>query len=117
MAAIPDLDRALDALIENAINYSPGGAEVLVRVGPDARIDVLDRGPGIAPGEEDDVFERFARGRAGREGVAGTGLGLAIARELAGQWGASVTLANRDGGGARATISWEPIAQRNGAGR
>jgi len=113
-AAIPDLDRALDALLENAINYSPSAGRVLVRVGPDTQVEVLDRGPGIAPGEEAVVFERFARGRAGHEGAAGTGLGLAIARELAGQWGASVELGNRDGGGARATISWPPRRPRDG---
>ena len=86
-AAVPDLDRALDALVENAIVYSPAGGDVVVAVGSDGRIDVLDRGPGSMPGEEKLVFERFARGRVGREGAPGTGLGLAIARELAGQWG------------------------------
>lgn len=105
--AIPDVDRAIDALVENAINYSATGGEVVVEAGP-GRIDVLDRGPGLEAGELDAVFERFARGRAGRAGPSGTGLGLAIARELAGQWGATVDLANRDGGGARATIVWAP---------
>jgi two-component system, OmpR family, sensor kinase len=107
-AAVADLDRALDALVENAIRYSPAGSEVVVVVGPGPRIAVLDRGPGLDPGEEEAVFERFARGRAGRAAVAGTGLGLAIARELAGQWGASVELGNRAGGGAEASIAWAP---------
>ncbi len=108
-AAIPDVDRALDALIENGITYSPRGGEVVIRVGPGARIEVLDGGSGLEPGEEEAVFERFARGRAGRAGTPGTGLGLAIARELAGQWGATVELENRAGGGARAVISWAAV--------
>jgi signal transduction histidine kinase len=99
-----DLDRTLDALIENALHY--GNGEVLVRSAPGA-VEVLDRGPGLAPDELTAVFERFHRGRAGRAGPAGTGLGLPIARELARRWGGDVTLANREGGGAVATISFD----------
>jgi signal transduction histidine kinase len=57
-----DLDRALDVLIENALHYSPAGSEVTV-AGEDGRIEVRDRGPGLAPGEDELVFERFHRGR------------------------------------------------------
>ena len=53
------------------------------------------------------MFERFHRGRAGRAGPPGTGLGLPIARELMRRWGGDVTLANREGGGAVATISFD----------
>jgi two-component system, OmpR family, sensor kinase len=101
--SLADLDRALDALVENALNY--GNGDVEVRSGPGA-IEVLDRGPGLADGERDVVFERFHRGAAGRAGPSGTGLGLPIARELARRWGGEVTLANRDNGGARATITF-----------
>jgi signal transduction histidine kinase len=97
-----DLDRTLDALVENALHY--GNGEVEVRSAP-GTLDVLDRGPGFAPGELAAVFERFHRGRAGRSGPSGTGLGLPIARELARRWGGDVTLANRDGGGARARVT------------
>jgi two-component system, OmpR family, sensor kinase len=99
----PDLERTVDALVENALLYSPAGTEVTVAVAP-GRIEVLDRGPGLAAGEEEAVFERFRRGSAGRRGPSGTGLGLAIARELTRQWGGDVRLANRDGGGLRAII-------------
>ena len=100
-----DLDRALDALIENAIRYSPLDSRVTM-VNGRGRIEILDEGPGLDPGEEEIVFERFHRGHAGRQGVKGTGLGLAIARELVEQWGGSVTITNRDGRGARALIAW-----------
>ena len=98
-----DLDRALDALVENAVLYSPRGSTVTIAAAPE-RIDVLDRGPGLHAGEEEAVFERFRRGSAGRQGPSGTGLGLPIARELTRQWGGEVRLANREGGGLRATI-------------
>ena len=101
--ARPDLDRSLDALIENALLYSPSGSTVTVAVGP-GWIEVLDRGPGLEVGEEESVFERFSRGSAGHRGPSGTGLGLAIARELTRQWGGEVSLRARDGGGLRAII-------------
>jgi signal transduction histidine kinase len=101
-----DLDRTLDALVENALHY--GNGQVEVRSAPGA-LEVLDRGPGLAPDELAAVFERFHRGHAGRSGPAGTGLGLPIARELARRWGGEVTLANRDGGGARAVVTVPPF--------
>jgi signal transduction histidine kinase len=97
-----DLDKVLDALIENALRY--GGDEIAVVARPGG-IEVLDRGPGLAREELDAVFERFHRGRAGRAGPAGTGLGLPIARELARRWGGDVELANRPEGGAVARIT------------
>ena len=101
-----DLDRALDALVENALNY--GNGKVELRSAP-GLVEVLDRGPGLAPDELAAVFERFHRGRSGRGGPSGTGLGLPIARELARRWGGDVTLVNRDGGGARARVTVPPF--------
>ncbi len=98
-----DFDRAVDVLIENGIHFSPRGAEVRIATTP-GRFEVLDRGPGLQAGEEDAIFERFHRGSASG-GIKGTGLGLSIARELAGEWGGSVRVENRDDGpGARAVI-------------
>jgi two-component system, OmpR family, sensor kinase len=101
-----DLDRALDALVENAVRYSPAGSEVTIS-SSGARIEVRDRGPGLAPGEEREVFERFHRGRAGRQGPAGSGLGLATARALARGWHGDARLRNRDGGGAVGTLEFK----------
>jgi two-component system, OmpR family, sensor kinase len=105
--ASADLDRALDSLLENALRYSPSGTTVRVEARPSG-IDVLDEGPGLAPDEEQEVFERFHRGRAGRRGPSGTGLGLPIARELAREWGGTVTLVSRPERGARATLELPP---------
>lgn len=103
-AARADVERTLDALIENALNYSPAGTAVSI-VSLPGRIEVRDRGPGLAAGEREVVFERFHRGRAGRSGPPGHGLGLAIARELAREWRGEVVLEDRVGGGAVATLS------------
>jgi two-component system sensor histidine kinase TctE len=65
---------------------------------------VVDDGPGIAPGEEEAVFERFGRGRAGKSGPSGTGLGLAIVQTLAERWGGRAALSARPEGGTRAEI-------------
>ncbi len=111
---VADLDRTLDALIENAIRYGPRESRVAI-VNGRGRIEILDDGPGLEPGEEEAVFERFHRGRAGRQGVRGTGLGLPIARELVEQWGGSVTIANREGRGARAVIEWSQSSPSAGA--
>jgi signal transduction histidine kinase len=104
-----DADRALDVLIENALQYGPRGSTVTVTSAP-GRIEVRDRGPGIPAEESESVFERFHRGSAGRNGPSGSGLGLAIARELAREWGGEVSLANSEGGGAVATLEL-PVAQ------
>ncbi|HEX8752708.1 MAG TPA: ATP-binding protein [Solirubrobacterales bacterium] len=106
-----DLDRSIDALLENALLYSPAGSTVTVSAAP-GEIAILDRGPGLAPGEEEAVFERFSRGSAGQGGPKGTGLGLPIARELTRQWGGEVSLRNRDGGGLRAAIELTPAEAR-----
>ena len=98
-----DLDRAVDALLENAITYSSPGTTISISAGADG-ISVLDQGPGLQPGEDEAVFERFRRGSAGRRVSGGTGLGLPIARELAREWGGDVELRNRTGGGLAATI-------------
>ena len=101
--AAHDLDRSIDALLENAVRYSPPGSAVTIETGP-GRVEILDRGPGLEPGEEEAIFDRFSRGSAGRSGPSGTGLGLPIARELVRQWGGEVRLSAREGGGTRASI-------------
>ncbi|HET9104670.1 MAG TPA: HAMP domain-containing sensor histidine kinase [Solirubrobacteraceae bacterium] len=90
-AARDDLERCLDALVENAVRYAPDGTRVVIGVRDDA-IVVRDHGPGIEADERERVFERFHRGRAAGSAVRGSGLGLPIARELARAWGGDVTL-------------------------
>jgi signal transduction histidine kinase len=106
-ASEEDLAIVLDNLIENALNYSPSGGRVTIEFGRDqegAYLAVLDHGPGIAEGEEEALFERFARGSAGKDGPTGTGLGLAIVQTLAQRWGGRASLRTRPEGGTRAEI-------------
>jgi two-component system, OmpR family, sensor histidine kinase KdpD len=76
---------ALAHLLENAAQYSPAASTISVRIGvaPDGlRINVRDRGPGVAAADLPHLFERFYRGAAARRGRSGTGMGLAIARGM-----------------------------------
>ena len=98
-----DLDRILDVLIENALHYTPAGRTVTMSTRP-GRIQVSDDGLGIAPGEEEQIFDRFHRGTAGSSWPQGSGLGLSIGRELARRWGGEVTIENRKQRGATATV-------------
>ncbi len=101
-----DLAIVLDNLIENALHYSPEGATVTIEYGRDgdeAYLAVLDEGPGLTAGEQEALFERFARGSASGQ-ASGTGLGLAIVQTLAQRWGGTASLENRPDGGARAEV-------------
>jgi PAS domain S-box-containing protein len=87
VAASADGDRiqqVLVNLLDNAVKY--GGSEVRVRVAPAetvVRVEVADSGPGIPPGEQRRIFEKFYRGDPHHtRAPGGTGLGLYIAREL-----------------------------------
>jgi signal transduction histidine kinase len=103
-ASEADVAIVLDNLVENALRYSAG--RVSIDWGSDRGegwLAVLDDGPGLAPGEETLVFERFARGSAGNA-RPGSGLGLAIVQTLAHRWRGEATLTNRPEGGTRAEV-------------
>jgi signal transduction histidine kinase len=102
-ASEDDVATILDALVDNALRYSPAGGTVTIEWAP-GELAVADEGAGLSPGEEEQVFERFRRGAAGAAGPKGTGLGLAIVRALAERWGGSVSMANRPERGARAVV-------------
>jgi two-component system, OmpR family, sensor kinase len=106
-ASDEDVAIMLDNLVENALHYSPPGTAVTLewgRADGNAYFAVLDEGPGIDVEDEAELFERFARGSAGRRGPGGTGLGLAIVRTLARRWRGDAGIANRAEGGARAEV-------------
>jgi signal transduction histidine kinase len=81
------LGQAVANLLDNAIKFSPPGATVLVTTasaGEEARVEVLDQGPGIPPDARERVFDRFARLDASRtRATGGAGIGLSLVREVA----------------------------------
>jgi two-component system sensor histidine kinase MprB len=97
--ARPDrLARAINNLLDNAAKFSPGGTPVEVDV-REGGVTVRDHGPGVPPGERDEIFDRFHRGRGSRA-TPGSGLGLAIVRQVAESHGGEVSVGDAPGGGA-----------------
>ena len=102
------LRQVLTNLIDNAIKYSPTGDVVEVRVYPRdgrIRIDVQDRGPGIAREDQKLIFEKFGRVNSGGAGKPGTGLGLFIARSIAEAHGGTVEVLSSPERGALFTLA------------
>ena len=97
------LGAAIANLLSNAIRFSPPGATVLVQLSapPEGvRIDIQDEGPGVAPADEERVFEPFYRGeRQPRDALRGTGIGLSIVQEYVGAHGGRVGLLSDSAGG------------------
>jgi two-component system sensor histidine kinase MprB len=91
------LSRAVNNLVDNAVNYSPGGSSVEIAL-HGAELTVRDHGPGISQADLPHVFDRFYRGAEAR-GRSGSGLGLAIVRQVAEQHGGSVSAERAHGGG------------------
>jgi two-component system sensor histidine kinase TctE len=84
-------------LVDNALQYTPAGGEVTVRVTPDpfgqvVVLQVEDSGPGIVEAERELVFQAFYRALGTQ--TDGSGLGLAIVKEIAGQHDTTVTVAD-----------------------
>jgi len=89
------LHSVLRNLLDNALRYVGHGGQIAVTLGtgPDGpRLSVADDGPGIAPADREQVFERFWRG-AGHD-AHGSGLGLAIVAQAAARLGGHVTVAD-----------------------
>jgi len=98
-------ERILGNLLDNARNH--GGGAIRVELAPTTgrrfRLAVEDGGPGVAQGERDRIFERFARGSAARHRI-GTGLGLALVAEHTAAMDGHAWVEDRVGGGARFVV-------------
>jgi signal transduction histidine kinase len=99
------LHQIIANLLHNAVRHSPPGEEVRIeasRIGSVVRIDVSDRGSGIAKEQRQRVFERFARGNTpaitGQSSTGGTGLGLSIVRWAANLHGGTIEVADTPSG-------------------
>lgn len=101
------LKAMMSNLVGNAVKYAGSATVSLEKDEGQAVIEVRDRGPGIAPGDMDRVFEPFFRSEPSRNrDTGGIGLGLASVRAVARAHGGDATVENRPEGGllARVTI-------------
>ena len=115
----------VDNLIHNALKYTPAGGAVHVvaraeatggSVDKPAHIDITisDNGPGIAPAEQERIFQLFYRSPAQQRLHQGMGIGLSLARQLAEAHGGTLTVQSEEGRGATFTLRL-PLAPRPNA--
>lgn len=101
------IEKLLINLLENAAKYTPPGTPIrIIASWTGERIDLVieDDGPGLPPGLEDRLFEKFAR--ASTEGaITGSGLGLSICRAIAQLHGMTIQGRNRPTGGTQFVVS------------
>ncbi len=95
------IEQLLLNLLENALNHTPDGTPLQLSVKSSVdmmELEISDHGPGIKPGEEKAIFEKFIRGYHGSHG--GAGLGLSICRAIVQAHGGAIEVQNRPEGGA-----------------
>ncbi|HYO69386.1 MAG TPA: ATP-binding protein [Archangium sp.] len=95
------LEQVIDNLLSNAVKYGKGQpVDMTVSTdGVTAKLEIRDQGVGVAPGDQERLFERFERVRLNR-GVAGYGVGLWIVRRVVEAHGGSISVQSRLGEGA-----------------
>lgn len=111
--------QVLTGVVGNAVKFSPGGGEVLVRVerapecdGSQARIHVRDRGIGIPPGDLEKVFDQFYRASNASTAAGGMGLGLFVAQDIIERHGGSITIESTLGRGTLVMIELPLVTER-----
>ncbi|WP_406220262.1 ATP-binding protein [Streptomyces decoyicus] len=101
------LSSALDAVVDNALKFTPEGWPVTVGVAPEGErvhVTVADRGPGLTDDELVRVGDRFWRSSR-HQNVSGSGLGLSITRALLTAGGATITYAPHPPHGLKVTVT------------
>ena len=99
----PLVTQVLVNLLDNALKHTPPGTRIAVSAGLDGdeiRVAVEDDGPGLPPGDPEELFAKFKRGRE-ESNAGGAGLGLAICRAIVNAHGGRIGATPRPGGGAR----------------
>jgi two-component system sensor histidine kinase KdpD len=97
----------LSNLLENAAKYTPPGTTITISAAAQEKsllLVVADDGPGLPPGDTENLFEKFQRGRS-ESNIVGVGLGLAICRAAARLHGGDIHAMDNAGGGARFEIT------------
>jgi two-component system sensor histidine kinase KdpD len=94
-------------LLENAARHTPEDSHISIGAAVDGksiRIAVTDNGPGLPPGSEERIFDKFFRASTTPDGGRGSGLGLAICRAIVKAHGGDITASNRPVGGAEFVV-------------
>ncbi|MGW1171644.1 HAMP domain-containing sensor histidine kinase [Streptomyces sp. NPDC002550] len=104
------VQRALSNLLENAAKFDQDGTEPIEVAITGTRVEVRDRGPGIAEADLSRVFDRFYRADSARS-LPGSGLGLAIVHAVAAAHGGTAFAHNRAGGGAVIGFTLDPASR------
>ncbi|EST35170.1 sensor histidine kinase [Streptomyces roseochromogenus] len=104
------IQRALTNLLENAAKFDQDGTEPVEVAIKGTRVEVRDRGPGIAEADLPRVFDRFYRADSARS-LPGSGLGLAIVHAVAVTHGGTAFARNRPGGGAVIGFTLDPASR------
>lgn len=105
------LKQVLLNLLENALKYTPDGGRVTVSVyaeGTWAKLEVRDTGIGIAPEDQQRIFDRFYRAEGRRHDAGGSGLGLSIANWVVSAHGGRLAVESVPGVGSIFTV-WLPL--------
>ncbi len=113
------LSSALDAVVDNALKFTPEGAHVEVSArtqGDTVAITVADGGPGLTEDELVRVGDRFWRSSR-HQNVSGSGLGLSITRALLAAGGATISYAPNEPRGLRVTITLPRTEPQAGPGQ
>lgn len=107
------LRQVAENLVSNALKYAAEGGELTLAIHPGAggtwQLRVEDRGPGVAPEKQQDLFRPFTRLGVREDGVS-TGLGLSLARQIVLNAGGNLWYEDRDGGGACFVIELPALA-------
>ena len=106
----------LTNLLGNGVRYTPAGGRIevsAVTAGRHVQVSVRDTGAGIPAGEQDRIFDKFARLEGGG-GTEGTGLGLAICREIVRAHGGTIWVESEPAKGSTFTFT-VPIAKEGGS--
>ncbi|MFL7793246.1 MAG: ATP-binding protein [Anaerolineae bacterium] len=103
------LRRVLDNLINNALKFTPAGGSISVCVQSNAKhviLQVKDTGIGIAPDQQERIFDRFYQvNGSSKRRYGGVGLGLALVKEIAEAHGGTVTVESRENEGSIFTVT------------
>ncbi|MEX2451334.1 MAG: PAS domain S-box protein [Rhodospirillales bacterium] len=99
------LEQAVRNLVENAIRYTAEHSTVTIEVTDEPAIAVIDKGPGIEAGNEEEIFSRFW---SSDRRIGGAGLGLSIVKRTVDVHGGSINVRNIEDGGAEFKITLKP---------